>query len=209
MANYFPIIPEQIFKSKYWMLVPDLLILTSIITMMSIFRSQADLVLLSYWLIIAVYFVVTKRFHSLLHLFLSTIVAIIWVYIARTNYGYNHIYWTVFGMNLLPLMAWSLGLLAVVELFNYIRFRKKLFNFLLFVPLFWISLIIIESYAYHVIVIRDTMSGNTIGLPFCNCIHAPNWMRAVYFTMGPVYYAITLFADRALDRYHPGLPKKD
>jgi hypothetical protein len=47
--------------------------------------------------------------------------------------------------------------------------------------------------------IRDTMSGNSLGLPFCNCIHAPWWMRIVYFTMGPVFYFLTLVVDYYAD----------
>jgi hypothetical protein len=182
-------------KSRLFMLLGDLLILSGIIIGMSIFAGHADVVLLLSWIIILTYAIVTKRYFTIIHLILSTIIAIIWVYIARGNYGYNHTYFTIAGMNTLPLMAWSLGLIGVSEIFNHFRTNRQLINFILFIPVFWILLVLIETYAFHVIEIRDTMSGNSIGLPFCNCIHAPWWMRIVYFSLGPAYYGLTILAD--------------
>ena len=122
-------------------------------------------------------------------------------FLAQENYGYNHAYIIISGMNILPILSWSLGLIGVSEIFNHFRTKRRLINFMLFIPLFWILLVLIETYAFHVIEIRDTMSGNTIGLPFCNCIHAPWWMRIVYFTMGPAYYGLTILVDPLIEKY--------
>lgn len=182
-------------------MIMDMIILSGIIIFMSIFSGQADIVLLFSWVIIFVYTLITRRYISLLHLLLSTIIAIAWVYIAQGNYGYNHKYMIIAGMNTLPVLAWSLGLIGVSEIFNHFRTRRKILNFILFIPVFWILLILIETYAFHVIVIRDTMSGNSFGLPFCNCIHAPWWMRIVYFTLGPAYYGLTILTDSFVSKY--------
>ncbi len=187
-------------QQKYFLLGFDLLILFSIILGISLFQQHADLVLLVFWFVVVLYSVLFKRLKSIVHLILSTIIALLWVFIAKDNYGYNHAYFTIAGMNLLPIMAWSLGMIGVSEIYNHFSFRKRFYNFIAFIPIFWTLLILIEVYAFHVIEIRDIQSGNTIGLPFCNCIHAPGWMRVVYFTMGPVYYGITLLADRWVEQ---------
>lgn len=188
-------------KKRLLLLIIDLAIVSGIILGISIFSGHADMVLLVSMIIIVCYSLIARRYLSIIHLVLSTTIAIAWVYIARENYGYNHTYITIAGMNILPLLAWSLGLIGVSEIFNHFRTRRKLINFLLFIPVFWILLILIETYAFHVIEIRDTSSGNSFGLPFCNCIHAPWWMRTVYFTMGPVYYGLTQLTDFLTLRY--------
>jgi len=191
---------QNLTRQKYFFLFSDLLVLFAIIAGISIFQKYADIVLLCFWFIVFAYALAFKRYNTISHLLISTTIAICWVFIAKNNYGYNHAYLSIAGMNLLPLMAWSLGLIGVSEIFNHFSFRKKIFNFLAFIPIFWILLILIEIYAFHVIEIRDIMSGNSIGLPFCNCIHAPWWMRAVYFTMGPAYYGLTIVADVYMEK---------
>ena len=186
-------------KNKF--LIPDFLILAVIIIGMSIFSAYADWALLVSYIFVVLYKVLTRRWKGLMHLGISTVIALIWVFFAQKNYAYNYEYLSVFGMNILPILAWSLGLLGVSELFNYFRVQNDVMNFILFVPVFWLLLILIETYAFHVIEIRDTGSGNAIGLPFCNCIHAPWWMRIVYFTMGPAYYAFTIISDRITADY--------
>ncbi|MFA5971807.1 MAG: hypothetical protein WC780_05610 [Lentimicrobiaceae bacterium] len=188
-------------KSRTILVIGDFVILSGIIAGLSLFAGHADLVLLASWIIIVSYTLIIKRYLSAIHLVISTFIAIAWVYFAQANYGYNHEYITIAGMNILPLLAWALGLIGVSEIFNHFITKRKLLNFILFIPVFWILLILIETYAFHVIEIRDTMSGNSIGLPFCNCIHAPWWMRIVYFTLGPVYFGLTQLADSLVLSY--------
>lgn len=198
---------QKTLPRKYALLISDILILVLIIAGISIFQGHADLVLFSFWFVIVFYALAFKRYKTILHLIISTLIALIWVYSARNNYGYNYTYYTLFGMNLLPVMAWSLGLIGVSEIFNHITFKRIWLKLIVFIPVFWIQLILIETYAFHMIEIRDTMSGNSIGLPFCNCIHAPWWMRVAYFSMGPAFYGLTLIADYYLDKLFPSNPK--
>jgi hypothetical protein len=193
-------------KSGLIMIASDLIILAGILTGISLFAGHADVILLSSWIIIFIYTTITNRYLSLSHLIISTAIAFCWVFLAQENYGYNHAYIIISGMNILPILAWSLGLIGVSEIFNHFRTKRRLVNFILFIPLFWILLVLIETYAFHVIEIRDTMSGNAIGLPFCNCIHAPWWMRIVYFTMGPAYYGLTILTDILIEKYFNSSP---
>ncbi len=185
------------------MLVADLTIAFCILSSFSIFKGDADLVLMYSWFFILIYMVVTRRFFAVMHLFLATVVALIWVHYAKDYYGYKYVYHVIFGMNLLPLMAWTLCLFGLSEVYNYLNLTKKRFKFLLFVPIFWFLLILFETIAYHVLEIRNTMTGTYVGLPICDCIHAPTWMKVVYFSMGPTYYSATMLVDNWLGKIFP------
>jgi hypothetical protein len=181
--------------SKQRLLISDLVVAFIILLVFSIFRSYADLVLAYSWIFILLYVLVTKRILALTHLIIATLVAIVWLNYAKEYYGYSYAYHKILGMNLLPLMAWTLSLFGLSEVFNYLTLSKKRYRFLLFIPVFWIFLITFETIAYHVLEIRNTTTGSFVGLPYCNCIHAPTWMKVVYFSMGPAYYGATLQAD--------------
>jgi hypothetical protein len=195
--------PEIIksFLQRYLFMIFDIIIVLIIIAGISVFQDKADIVLIVFWFIIAIYTVYLRRFNSFFHLAISTCIAFIWVFIARDNYGYNYNYMTLAGMNLLPVMAWALGMTGALEIFSNFIIRRKMIRFLTFSLAFGVLLIIVETYAFHIINIRDIASGNSVGLPFCNCIHAPWWMRIVYFSMAPGYYAITSIVDEYINSY--------
>ena len=182
------------------MLLSDLTIAFCILLSFSIFKGNADLVLAYSWIFILLYVLVTARILALMHLIIATLVATIWLNYAKDYYGYMYAYHKILGMNLLPLMAWALSLFGLSEVFNYLTMSKKRYRFLLFIPVFWIFLITFETIAYHVLEIRNTTTGSFVGLPYCNCIHAPTWMKVVYFAMGPVYYGSTLRADNLIKK---------
>jgi hypothetical protein len=191
---------QEPFLKKHLFLITDLIILLVIITGISLFQNIADSVLILFWFVIATYLISFRRYKSFTHLLISTCIATGWVYLARDHYDYNYGYYSVAGMNLLALMSWSLGMFGVLEIFNHFVFRRKIIHFLIFVLIFWVLLIFIETWAFHVIKIRNIATGTDIGLPLCNCIHAPWWMRTVYFSMGPSYYGITKIADKYSDK---------
>jgi hypothetical protein len=204
---------EQVLNSSgnRLFLILDLSIVALTIIGVSIFKNQADLVLIMFWFIVGIYVFLTRRYISFLHFIISTSIAFLWVYCARNNYGYNYSYFSVAGMNLLPVAAWSMGLLSVSEILNHFGIERMRVRILFFTLLFWCALIFIETYAFHVIGIRNISTGNSNGLPFCNCIHAPWWMRIVYFSMGPAYYLITIIADQVMQksRNNNGLSDSD
>lgn len=193
---------EYTSDSKHRILLSDLSVAFFIILLISIFKSHADLVLLISWPFIFVYFLLMRRIKALAHLLLATLMAVIWVQFAKEYYGYKYDYLKIFGMNTLPLMAWTLTLMGLGEVCNHLKFKRKILSFLIFVPSFWFLLILFETVAYHVLEIRNTMTGNYIGLPFCNCLHAPTWMKMVYFAMGPVYYGLSHLTDAIWDSAH-------
>ena len=181
-------------------LFSDLFFTFCIVSLIIVFRNYADRILLTSWVLVVGYYYRSRRKGALIHQFLATLTAVIWVSFAKEYYGYKYDYLTIFGMNTLPLMAWTLALLELCEFSNYFKLRRKIFNFLIFIGAFWVSLILFETVAYHVLEMRNTMTGNFVGLPYCDCIHAPTWMKVAYFSMGPVYYALTLLADHLIGR---------
>lgn len=185
----------------------DLIFLGIISAGISLFQDYADLFLIVSWLVVALSVLICKRYTSFLHLLISTFIAVIWVYSIRDYYGYNHSYLSIGGLNLYPLTAWSLGLYGVSEILNHFEIEKTFVRLLIFTLFFWTTLIIFETWAYHVIGIRNVSTGIYSGLPFCNCIHAPLWMHIAYFSMGPVYYITTVYADSYLkgiiNKYSP------
>ncbi len=185
------------------MFIGDVSIVFCILCSFWIFKGHADLVLAYAWIFILVFILITRRFFAVTHLMLATIVALIWVDYAKDYYGYKIVYHTIFGMNLLPLMSWALSLFGLSEVYNYLNLTKKRYKFLLFVPIFWVFLITFETIAYHILEIRNTTTGSFVGLPLCDCIHAPTWMKVVYFSMGPVYYSATLWVDNMLVKKFP------
>ena len=53
---------------------------------------------------------------------------------------------------------------------------------------------------YYLFNIHNIATSQFPGLPICNCIHAPTWMKIVYFSMGPVYYSGTMLVDQITDK---------
>ena len=181
----------------------DLLIASGTLLLFIQFMAQADWVLLVSWLFIFGYLMLTKRFNALVHQILATLIAIGWVHFAKDYYGYKFDFLKIFGMNILPLMAWTLALLGLGEMCNHLKMNRRIYYFLIFIPSFWFLLILFETVAYHVLKIRNTVTGSFAGLPYCDCIHAPTWMKVVYFSMGPVYYGSISSADELLGRWYP------
>lgn len=179
----------------------DMVVATCILLLFALFGNHADWVLLTSWVLVLGYLGYQQRRYALLHQLLSTFFAVCWVSFAKDYYGYQFDYVKIFGMNSLPLMAWSLTLLGLGEVCNYLNMSKKIYNFLIFVLAFWFFLILFETVAYHVLEIRNTVTGSFAGLPYCNCIHAPTWMKVVYFSMGPSYYLSTLAADHWIGKW--------
>lgn len=187
-------------NSRLRLLFSDLTLGISIILLVSVFRESADWILLVSWVLVAAYFLLMRRVESLVHQFLATLIAVLWVHFAKEFYGYKIDYLVIFGMNTLPLLAWTLALLGLSEVCNNLKLRKKSLYFLVFILTFWFLLILFETIAYHVLEVRNTMTGNYAGLPICDCIHAPTWMKVVYFSMGPIYYSATKLADSLMTR---------
>ena len=178
--------------SKPFLLAVDALLVTLVVALFGIF--PADQVVTVAYLSTVLYLVVTKRTNLFLHFAAASAIAALWAYLGRGEYGYNHSYLVVGGVNLFPLFGWAAGLFAAYLLFSHEEHVFRLKGFArqlgLFVAIYWPLLVLAETVAYHVFDIHNVAAAAYPGLPLCDCLHAPVWMQALYFAMGPIYFAI-------------------
>lgn len=179
-------------KWKFNLLFLDKLLSLSVLILMFIFKP--DYFLLFVYILIYPYLFISQRVEAIKYIILSSIISYVWILIANDLYGYNQSMLKIFGYNIFPFLGWSMGLFIVYLIYshweyklNTIIFYKKL---LFFTIIYWILLIFIETFAYHGLNIQNMTTSMYSGLPFCDCIHAPNWMKVVYFLIGPLYFTI-------------------
>ena len=180
-------------KWKKQLLVYDKLVIVIVFFLLGFFRP--DYVVICAYFGLVFYLIFTKRSGTLRHLLVSSGLAFLWLVIARGEYGYNQDFLTVGGFNLFPFFAWSVGLLGVYLVYShYEHYRESksvLMKFIIFTLIFWILLISAEIIAYHIFDIKNLSAANYAGLPLCECIHAPRWMQAGYFLMGPIFFIVS------------------
>lgn len=179
-------------KWKKQLLIADKVIYVLVVLFLGIF--SPDYVVIAAYLLIIPYILLTQRKSLYYHFVIASIVASVWMFIAKDEYGYNRNFITVAGINFYPLFAWAIGLFGAYVIYSHYEHLLKeqgfLHQFLLFVAFYWPLLISVETIAYHIFNIRNLATTAYLGLPICNCIHAPRWMQAAYFAMGPIFFTI-------------------
>jgi len=127
-------------------------------------------------------------------LFISFLLALGWMIAGGKMYHYNYDFPVPAGINLFPLISWTLGLFAILLI--YFRFEKLIKpsvfwkKFVLFVAIYWILLIFGETVGYYTFGVHNLPTASYEGLPIFKCLHAPFWMQTVYFLMGPIYFLL-------------------
>lgn len=118
--------------------------------------------------------------------------SIIWGIVAQDYYGYAHQTFLIFGLNPYSISLWAVCLFAIYLLYDHISDKLNSFfsRSMVFIVIYWVLLITIETLYYHVLNIRDIATSIYQGLPFCNCIHGPLWMQIAYLGMGPIYFMV-------------------
>jgi len=177
---------------KKLLMYDEILIILSIL-LLGVFKP--DLVLIVSYFVLIIYIILTKRKVLLFQLLISSILSLLWMLIAKGEYGYNQDFLIILGINTFPFFAFSLGLFSLYIIYSHYEYlfknnsylKKLSFVILIYFPL----LIILETVAYHYFDIRNTASSMYTGLPVCNCLHAARWMQVSYFLMGPLYFTIT------------------
>ncbi len=175
---------------KKQLLFIDKIISIIVLILMGFFNPNF-LIITAYFLLFP-YLILTKRISAIKHLILASAVALIWMIFAHDYYGYNFSTFNFFGLNSFGLFAWAAGLFVSYLLYSHWEYKiqsnslwKKL---LLFIFLYWITMLFAETFAYHVLDIKNLTNAVYSGLPICNCLHAPNWMKIAYFLIGPIYF---------------------
>jgi len=179
-------------KWKKQLILADKALFILVIALLGILRP--DFLMIGVYLMLFPYLFLTARKIAFYHLFVSSLMALIWVIIAKNQYGYNQDMLLIFGLNSFPLFAWASGLFAAYLIYSHWEHKIKFAGFfkkiLLFTAIYWPILLFLETISYHLFNIRNLATAAYVGLPICNCIHAPSWMQIAYFAMGPLYFGI-------------------
>ena len=194
-----PFEKEVVYKVKYefhkWkkrLLIVDIVVIIIVLLLLGLFRP--DYVVIAAFFLVILYLFLTQRKVLFYHLAVASAVALIWMLITKNEYGYNQNFLTVAGINLYTLFAVALSLFTVYVIYSHYEHilkaqgyvRKILLFIVFYVPL----LILVETVAYHAFDIRNVATASYAGLPLCDCIHAPPWIQASYFLLGPIFFTI-------------------
>ena len=119
-------------------------------------------------------------------------ISIIWVAFAGKEYGYNTPCPVIMGLNVFLLIAWTAGLTFVYNVYLWVEEKAAIKNPWLQFLVFWfihsVLIITLEAVGYHILGIKNLAAARYPGLPLLNCLHAPRWMQAAYFTLGPAMF---------------------
>jgi hypothetical protein len=150
--------------------------------------------LITIYIILCPFLLLTNRKKALYHLLVASVIAVFWMLYANGMYSYNMEMLTVYDFTLFPAFAWAVGLFVVYMAYSksedYIKIQSMLKKVILFVAIYWVFLLVAETIAYHIIGFQNLATATYSGLPVCDCLHAPRWMKAVYMAMGPVYFLV-------------------
>lgn len=185
-------IKYEFHKWKKQLLIADKIFTLAIVLFLGIYRP--DYVVIAAYFLLIPYLILTQRKSLFYHLLAASLVAVAWMLIAKKQYGYNHEFLTLLGINLYPLFAWAVGLFLIYVLYSHYEhminekgYAKQL---LLFAAIYIPMLIAVETLAYHAFDIHNVATEAFPGLPICDCIHAPRWMQLAYFAMGPIFFSL-------------------
>jgi hypothetical protein len=72
-----------------------------------------------------------------------------------------------------------------------LKVRSTLLRFLIVTIVFCAMVVTVEAAGYHLFNIHNLGTNQYAGLPLCDCLHAPSWMQAGYFLLGPTHWVLT------------------
>jgi len=162
-----------------------------IISLLLLFKP--DYILLILFILLFPYLYFGKGEYLRLYI-IATIISAIWAFLARGMYSYNQEFLSFFGINIIPFLIFTFGIFVAYlsyaqlnRMLNWKSFRTKL---ILYSLIYWAMLIATETISYHLLGIHNVATEIYSGLPFCDCMHSPNWMQAAYFLLGPISFTI-------------------
>lgn len=153
-----------------------------------------ELVLLA--LLLGISGVITLKYRKILGrpLVIALLIGIVWSVLAKNEYGYSTNNVTVLGINLYPVLGWTVGLSVGYILFlsaqKVLSPKSWWAELLIFNAIYLPLLIVVETVAYHTFGVVNSATAEFAGLPICNCMHAPLWMQASYLLLGSIYFAL-------------------
>jgi hypothetical protein len=104
---------------------------------------------------------------------------------------------TINGFGWFTWLFWGLGLffsyLVYLIIIHGFKIRFLAPRFLIYIFVYWLLLLIAETFGYFVLNVHNVATSQYPGLPICHCLHAPLWMQISYFALGPIYFWLVHF----------------
>ncbi len=120
--------------------------------------------------------------------------ALTWTHLTQAMYDYNVGFAKLLGLSIFPLIGWTvaltLGYLIMERLLKKLAIKHSIAQFVFMIVVYSIVVVVVETVGYYVIGIQNIGTSQYAGLPLCNCLHAPAWMQAGYFLLGPIHWVI-------------------
>lgn len=155
-----------------------------------------ELILLSLYILLLTYLLVMRKTRLLKLALLAFGIGLVWTLLVRQEYDYNTGNITILSINLYTLLGWSLGLwigyILYMAALRFVRASTWWQRLLLFNVSYLPLLIVVEAVAYHSFNVVNVATASFNGLPLCDCLHAPFWMKIAYLSMGSIYFLLTL-----------------
>ena len=165
------------------------------------YSMSKELILLIAYLALLGSFIYLRKTHLLKVAAIAFVISSVWVYVARDIYLYNVDTLTIGEVNMYALVAWSLGLLVsyLLYLVTSRYFKPKLWwqKLIVFNGTYVPILLLLETVAYHVFNVVNVGTATYSGISFCDCLHAPTWMKWWYILAGSVF----MIAVGVVNRY--------
>jgi hypothetical protein len=175
---------------KKQLLFFDLLLFLIFIILFIFIRQDILVTIIFFFLIL--YLILTKRIKKIPYLIISFIISLIWILLAKDYYMYNKEFIMILKINIFPLFAWTSGLFTLYLLYSYLikylKLKKEILIFLLFIFIYFSLLILGETIGYHYLDIKNDQTAQYPGIIICDCIHAPKWMQISYFMLGIIFF---------------------
>ncbi len=190
----------DLLSKNNFILVLDILYMGALVTMLWAYKTKADFVLICFFILAIIVLRITERLPLIKNLLMAFVISFVWNIIAKKQYGYGFHFIKVGGINIMPFFAWGLGLFGLYVIYTHFqewfKLKKWYQRFILFIMIYWTLLIMIEYIAYHLMKLRDIATKGYKGLPFIDCIHAPQWMQISYFSLGLIYFVLITYVNR-------------
>ena len=131
----------------------SILISLIILCLLGIFRP--DYLVIACFILLFPYLFLTKRKNAIYHLLTSFVLALIWMLIGKNQYSYNIEMLSIFGINLFPLFAWSIGLFIIYLIYSHFEhyFHKK--NLKLFFLKYLLQKVHMKKKLYHFLFLKN------------------------------------------------------
>jgi hypothetical protein len=145
------------------------------------------IILIASILFLGAYFVIDRKHWR--EIVLAALISAIWVSIAGI-YNYKDTNIVIFGFNLYPFFAWTVGLVILKAAYEKLGKLKHLKATVLYIVL----LLLLEFIGYNYMGIQ--LNSNYPGLFGLPLMHAPWYSQVYYLTIGPIYLLLMILLDK-------------